>query len=582
MGTEFKHIKIPEQWRPYWDTYPEGYTIMEALIDWVSQVNRMVDNINDWNKYLAEFVEKFEADLQGTVADYLIKWYEDGTLAKIINEEVLNFKLDISVFEEFKEGYNKFKAGVEKFKENKDKTILYLADFDKLPEDTSDSERIQRALDQAEENSVIIFPHHAILEVYSEIEINKPVHIVGNGTELMTIFNGLERTFKITGVNGFSIEGLKFNQNLRGRTSIDVSDCSNFIIKDCYFTGYSKEFDYYQTDGGIRVEKSQTGKIINNTWEHHGDQYGTKTGELNRCISLHGGTKDILVDGNLFSNVNQAIVTEAENITISNNLFKGVRDNGLYLIRSQNITVSGNNFIDCYDEGIVIVSSENVTITGNNIKEIPNKHFAIDGTCRNINITGNNCENIEKGIANFLSYRQDSAMVENLTIIGNVFRNPVNENSYDRFYISNVRNLMMMGNIIEVETVSNQRIISFRNGDVVTGNISDNVIKGTTVDTLVLGFAGTQSERKLIFDDNEIRGRFRLQEGIQAHGYHIHPSLGYCNHKRITRRLYSDSVPSYGYWQAGDMVLNINEASSIAGWICTKSGSGTEAEFKEI
>jgi len=577
VGKKFNHIKIPGQWRPYWDTYPEGYTILEALIEWVSQVNRMVDNINDWNKYLAEFVRKFEADLQGTVVDYLEEWYEDGTLAKIINEDIFNFKLDTAVFEEFKEG-------VEKSKENREKTILYLADFDKRLEDTSDSERIQRALDQAEENSVIIFPHHAILEVYSEIEINKPVHIVGNGTELRTIFNGLERTFNITGVNDFSIEGLKFNQNLKGRTSVDVTDCSNFIIKDCHFTGYSKEFDYYQTDGGIRVENSQTGKIINNTWEHHGDQYGVSTGELNRCISLHGGTKDILIDGNLFSNVNQGIVTMAENVTISNNLFKGVRDNGLYLISSLNITVSGNNFIDGHDEAIVIVNCENVTITGNNIKEVPNRHFAIDGTCRNINITGNNCENIVKKLSNFLTYRQTSATVENLTIVGNIFKNTVNENNYDRFHFGNVRNLMMMGNTIEIETVSNQRILSFRGTNVATGNISDNVIKGTTFDTLILAFAGSQTERKLIVDDNEINGRFRLEEGVQANGYNIHPGLAYCTSKRIARKVYANGVPNseHGYWQVGDMVINTSENSSITGWVCTKSGKGNEAVFAEI
>ena len=590
MDNNFNHIKVPKQWRPYWDTYPEGYTIMEALIEWVRQVNKMVDNINDWNKYLKEFIEKFEADLQGTVVDYLVEWYEDGTLAKIINEEIFNFKLDTAVFEEFKEGYEEFKEGYEefkgsfdKFKDNKDKTTLYLADYEKLPEDTSDSERIQRVIDMANDNSVIIFPHHTILEVNSQITIDKPIHIVGNGTELRTIFNGLGTTFSIKGVNDFSIEGLKFNQNLKGRTSIDISDCSNFIIKDCYFTGYSKEYAYYQTDGGIRVDNSQTGKIINNTWEHHGDQYDATTSDLNRCLSIHGGTKDILVDGNLFSNVNQAIVTLGENITISNNLFKGVRDNSLYLIESKNITVTGNNFIDGYDEGIVIVSCENVAITGNNIKEVPNKHFAIDGTCKNINITGNICENIVKGLSNFISVRtDDNATVENFTIIGNIFKNTVNVNNYDRFYFGNVRNIMMIGNTIEIETVNAQRILSFRGHNVVTGNISDNVIKGSTIDTLVIDFPGGPSELKVICDDNEIGGRFRVVEGVQAHGYNLHPGLAYATGKRITRMVYADSMPTYGYWQVGDIVININENSPITGWICTKSGGGTEAVFTEI
>src|SRR5699024_5327712 len=43
----FKHLHVPEGWEQYWSKYPNGYSILEALINWTSQVNSMVDRVND-------------------------------------------------------------------------------------------------------------------------------------------------------------------------------------------------------------------------------------------------------------------------------------------------------------------------------------------------------------------------------------------------------------------------------------------------------------------------------------------------------------------------------------------------------
>lgn len=90
---KFRYLRIPETWQQYWSRYPQGYTIMEALIDWVSQVNKLVDNVNDWNKYLDEFVATFDKNLQGHVIEILRKWQEDGTL-EIIIDEALQTQID--------------------------------------------------------------------------------------------------------------------------------------------------------------------------------------------------------------------------------------------------------------------------------------------------------------------------------------------------------------------------------------------------------------------------------------------------------------------------------------------------------
>lgn len=84
--TRFQHLNVPLHWEQYWTKYPEGYTILEALINWVSQVDSMVDNVNNWNIYLDKFVKDFDKELQDTVTDILTEWQDSGFLNIVINE----------------------------------------------------------------------------------------------------------------------------------------------------------------------------------------------------------------------------------------------------------------------------------------------------------------------------------------------------------------------------------------------------------------------------------------------------------------------------------------------------------------
>lgn len=93
MGKKFNHLHVPEHWQQYWSKYPEGYTIMEALINWVSQVDDMVDNVNGWNDYLQEFVSTFDDNLRDEVSRILKDWQKDGTL-KVVITESLNSRMD--------------------------------------------------------------------------------------------------------------------------------------------------------------------------------------------------------------------------------------------------------------------------------------------------------------------------------------------------------------------------------------------------------------------------------------------------------------------------------------------------------
>ena len=89
---KYNHLNVPTHWQNYWTRFPEGHTILEALISWVSQVDDMVDNQNQLNETvetygnrLDEFIGKFDTQLQETVEQTLSDWQKTGFLDVIIN-----------------------------------------------------------------------------------------------------------------------------------------------------------------------------------------------------------------------------------------------------------------------------------------------------------------------------------------------------------------------------------------------------------------------------------------------------------------------------------------------------------------
>jgi hypothetical protein len=87
---KFNYCNVPDQWGHAWTKYPQGETILEALLDWIAQVDSMVDNVNDWNTYLDEFKLSFDGELRTTVESVLEEMDADGSLNAFINEAVLN------------------------------------------------------------------------------------------------------------------------------------------------------------------------------------------------------------------------------------------------------------------------------------------------------------------------------------------------------------------------------------------------------------------------------------------------------------------------------------------------------------
>lgn len=92
MG-RFKKIMVPPQWKEYWTAYPHGYTILEALVDWLSEFNEIVDFVNNTDEYLKDFTKRFDKELQNEVIKTLKEWQQSGFL-NIIIDEALQTQID--------------------------------------------------------------------------------------------------------------------------------------------------------------------------------------------------------------------------------------------------------------------------------------------------------------------------------------------------------------------------------------------------------------------------------------------------------------------------------------------------------
>lgn len=117
MVRKFKYLQVPHHWETYWSKYPHGYSILEAIISWVSQVDDMIDNLNknnqdikdmqddieDFKEHTDQVIEDFKNDVNKTIDDFIesldprfqeearkimTEWLENGVLEDIINEEV--------------------------------------------------------------------------------------------------------------------------------------------------------------------------------------------------------------------------------------------------------------------------------------------------------------------------------------------------------------------------------------------------------------------------------------------------------------------------------------------------------------
>jgi parallel beta-helix repeat protein len=410
MG-KFNHLNVPNQWQHYWSSYPEGYTILEALLNWVAQVDNMVDNQNQLNdtvtsygNRLDDFIEQFDDNLQTEVTEVLSEWQQSGFLDVVISE-ALQTEIDI-----VKTDLTQIVTNVKK----------YGAVGDGVTDDTL---AIQRASDYLTENGggTLFFPKgvylHSGLTITHSLEgdnstlkyhgmgvgvtiENSSVNVeeitfssTGLDTALAKVNSGIEVNFHnshFVGGNGYGIhiEGVTHSLTFSGRCSIKNNKSHGIFSNDIKRSNFLGCFISGNGGYGIYIDGYSHGPIIehNQIW-----------GNLQGGIYIQGEK-----EGDSTLKLSPTVTPSQHPILIGNHIDHNQDDvdtlkpsYGIFLDGVDRPTIVGNLIRTSRTEGVHIENSSYGTIMGNEIWKIE------QGTAINLTTTAGR-----------------------YTLIGNVYTNP--------------------------------------------------------------------------------------------------------------------------------------------------------------
>ena len=359
MGKKFNYLNVPSHWKHYWTKYPEGYTILEALLNWVAQVDKMVDNINDWNEYLDDFVATFDENLQGKVVSTLREWQDSGFLDVVIDEALWT---EMHILEqETQEKLNQFSAELaQKATKHWVDVTNFGAIGDGLNDDTS---AILEAVSTLGNGGVLYFPNKEYI-INAEIDLPSNTTVIGEKSSIKSSLLSNECLFRIDGKENVSIENIRISL-INSGTGIGVVNSDNIVIKGVEIIGGGAQqgitiehtnqliVDNCYVDGvrgshGIALYYSKNIDIVNNVIKN----------TRRAAVSINRGCKNINVDNNICDFNQQdfeedgaidiyGYVPECENVKITNNIVTntGKDGNGNCGIRIKdaiNVTVEGN------------------------------------------------------------------------------------------------------------------------------------------------------------------------------------------------------------------------------------------------
>ena len=216
---KFIHLHVPETWQHYWTKYPEGYTILESLMSWVTQVDNMVDQLNkntldirDFiekiTDFINDFTDKFGEKLAMEVVAQLTEWLNDGTLADIITNEVL--------------------TTISNRIEKVEKTIRYI-NAEQPPggllpitnNSNNNVERLNAMIDLLKDGGELFIPSGSY-PMEKPLKIYRPIRITGHspyrnrGTSLdFTGTNGVEIFFSYVELKNITLKGTNKKGNIK-------------------------------------------------------------------------------------------------------------------------------------------------------------------------------------------------------------------------------------------------------------------------------------------------------------------------------------------------------------------------------
>lgn len=399
---KFNHLNVPDQWNNYFTRYPQGYTILESLLNWVTQVDDMVENQNALNKTVADyrvelddFVERFDPRLQEEVTKTLGEWQDSGFLDVVISQalqtQITKVESDLAQIVKQKESIS-----IEHF----------------ISDDLTMEESFTMALGYVEENEVSLYipSENFTLENWIPYKASKPIKIIGSEVgESRIINNGESLNFIESDTSGV-YRFVTFENFYSIHFMTQEKEYIPYVVFDnCFFVAGSNKHENGVTLGGVSWNDGKDGvsigrliitncnsdtTLVNSTvsFDYALVSDNKITNALHRGISLgresFGYWRNAFIERNTIKTVTRdtpgyslGIITFGENHTIKDNHVSDVkrlplsdgfltgqdRADGIYT-KAINSEVSGNTLVNIYDsQGAINIKADGVSCFNNNI-----------------------------------------------------------------------------------------------------------------------------------------------------------------------------------------------------------------------
>lgn len=314
----FNRLNVPDHWNQYYTKYPEGYTILESLLNWVAQVDNMVDNQNALNDsvetyqktvddFIEDFSNKYDKGLTKTITDILHEWKDNGFIDTVISAAL---QLQVDSF-----GVNPTAFGLSESATNNYQSVI-------------DTINHVKSLGGGK----IIFPHG------KTFKFTQPLGTI-EASNLIIDLNG--STLDFTAVPPSNSESaLHITGTLGTPTPIVSNAVENQKIVQCNTAGFTK---------GDMV-KVYSNKVWDST------RTSTRIGEIAFVEKIDSSSQLTLTtplndNYNVSDSANIVKITPAKNITIRDGKIKGaLGDNemrGLRVTRGLDVLIEGISINGC-------------------------------------------------------------------------------------------------------------------------------------------------------------------------------------------------------------------------------------------
>lgn len=425
---------------PFYSDNADYNTNAKSYYDYLARINKLIEilakRIWEYDEELAKRFEEWDKNLEELPEDLeklLIQWLEDGTLEKIINENI----------------FNKLNDKIDKINGKLNRLFINIDEFK-----GSDCEKINQALLMANvfgggtvyvpartykltcelvmygnttlycEKGAVLERHHSGYMLLNGVRGQRYSRYNGHGN--IAIYNGVwdgkaqlelggkGSNIAIAHADGVHIDGVEvINANSH---SIELNSSRHVVIENSKFLGQLGNLQYVegiQLDLSTEAGFSAFGAFDNTPCENvtiQNNVFG-KSDDL-PALSRGIGTHSTRI-GVLFNNVK-----------ILNNEFVGLRDFSIQLLCYKDTIIEGNVFYKC--TGGVILYSSNPDNT-NHILDKYNQVTTAVQPCSYITVSRNTFDRI-KGKQVLYNYGREKSRNNNIFFKDNVVKNST-ENS---------------------------------------------------------------------------------------------------------------------------------------------------------